>query len=156
MARTNHPRVPDSFDSSENVAQVLSSISDFLKEGDLQEQQTSEQERVLLLALAQRLVATLESPQEANVRITWREPTTAAALRLLLEYNVFSHIVGKNENESPKTKATDLAIKCGDKHGLIPRLLKHVATSSFVREVGPDEYVPTALTWHFSKDINAG
>lgn len=138
------------------ASRLQANISDFLQNGAVSAQQASSTERTALLASARALVAGLETPQETNVRISWWDPTTAAALRLLLEYKVFPHMVGIDSDDSPKTTAVDLAAKCGDKHGLIRRLLKRVANSSYVKEVGPDEYVPTPLTWHFAQDTNAG
>lgn len=156
MSQNNNSRELGSQGSCKEVSRLVTSISSFLKNDDIPAQQVSPEERTALLASARNLVAALESPQETNVRMSWGEPTTAAALRLLLEYNVFTHMVGTDINDSPKTTATSLSTKCGDRFGLIRRLLKRVANSAFVKEVGPDEYVPTPLTWHFAQEANAG
>lgn len=79
-----------------------------------------------------------------------------AALRILLDLNIFRAIVETHSSGKPATKADDLARTCGADPELVSRLLKRVAAASIVEEVGVDEYAPNAMTRHFAEDVNAG
>lgn len=114
-----------------------------------------EPQRQALLEASRSLVAALESPAQVNARMSWEEPATASALRLLIDIKVLEHML---LDDKPK-KASRLAEACGADPVLVARLLKRVAASSpraLVEEVGPDEYKPTALTRHFADEVNAG
>lgn len=62
--------------------------------------------------------------------------------RILIDLDIFRIL----SNASSSMTVKQLAEKTNSDAILLGRLLKHVCTQDFVREVGPDEYVASGLT----------
>lgn len=113
-------------------------------------------QRQALLSSARKLVSALETPGHVVARMSWEEPTTSGSLRILIDLDIFKHMV-KGDATVPK-QASDLAAMSGADPVLLQRLLKRVASSSppLVEETGPDEYTPNRWTRALADEVNTG
>lgn len=139
-------------DVSREIQAVQQDIQNLSSTGD----RNYQAQRQALLNSARQLVAALETPEYVVARIGWEEPTSSAALRILIDLNIFKHITRGASMASKQ--ASELAKLSGADPILVQRLLKRVASASppLVEETGPDEYAPNRLTRAFADDINTG
>jgi hypothetical protein len=102
-----------------------------------------ERARQHLLATTNALVRALESPSERIARMCYADIYLFVAVRVLIDLDVFRLIVNA---EGGSVKVEKLAEQTGADEVLLGRLLKHVCTQGFVREVGGDEYAGNGVT----------
>lgn len=101
-----------------------------------------ERERQKLLATSTKLMRFIETPSERIARMCYSDPFLYIAVRILVDLDVFRMITSAKKSVT----IVELAEKTGADVGLLGRLLKHICTQEFVREVGPDEYLGNELT----------
>jgi hypothetical protein len=114
----------------------------------LQEQTTSytpgnEAQRQKLLATTTSLLRAIETPSERIARMCYADNFLFIATRVLIDLDVFRIIAGAKGGS--KTVG-ELAKETGADAVLLARLLKHICTQGFVREVGADEYEGSGVT----------
>lgn len=138
--------------STEDVSHEISSVQTAI--ADLARNENDHTARQALLASARALVTSLETPKHLVARLSWDEPTRSAALRVLIDLNMFKLLASR---DAP-SKASELAQKVGADPVLIQRLFKRVASSDppLVEETGPDEYSANRWTRGFADDVNVG
>ncbi|KAL1847551.1 hypothetical protein Daus18300_013920 [Diaporthe australafricana] len=138
-------------DVSSEIQAIQQDIQNLSSTGDGYDQA----QRQALLNSARQLVAALETPEYVVARIGWEEPTSSAALRILIDLNIFKHLTS---GEATPKQASELARLSGADPILVQRLLKRAASSSplLVEETGPDEYGPNRWTRAFADDVNTG
>ena len=101
-----------------------------------------ERQRQKLLATSAELARAIETPSERLARMCYVEIYLFVTARILIDLDVFRIL---SEAGSSMT-AAHLAEKTNSDVVLLGRLLKHVCTQDFVKEVGPDEYIASGLT----------
>jgi len=101
-----------------------------------------ESQRQKLLSTAAELTRAIETPSERLARMCYVEIYLFVTARILIDLDIFRIL---SDADSSMTVA-HLAKKTDSDDVLLGRLLKHVCTQDFVREVGPDEYVANGLT----------
>jgi hypothetical protein len=104
---------------------------------------SNESARQHLLATANALVRAVETPSERIARMCYADIYLFVAVRVLIDLDVF-RLIAKAEGGSVTVKK--LAEQTGADEVLLGRLLKHVCTQGFVREVGGDEYAASGVT----------
>jgi hypothetical protein len=127
MASTN--------DTISHLTSLLQDQVSTYKDGD-------EQQRQKLLATTSALLRAVETPSERIARMCYADNFLFIATRVLVELDVFRIIAKANG----PTKVEDLAKETGAEEVLLARLLKHVCTQGFVKEVGADEYGGSGIT----------
>ena len=124
----------DSEKISQLSARLQQESSDY-KPGD-------ERQRQKLLATSAELARATETPSERLARMCYVEIYLFVTARILIDLDIFRIL----SNASSSMTVKQLAEKTNSDAILLGRLLKHVCTQDFVREVGPDEYVASGLT----------
>lgn len=124
----------DSHKITQLTAELQAKASAF-KQGD-------EHQRQELLKLATTLVRTFETPAERIARMCYAEIYLFVACRVLIDLDIFRLI----SHEKAPVTVKHLAEKSGADAVLLGRLLKHICTQGFVKEVGPDEYIANGIT----------
>jgi hypothetical protein len=104
---------------------------------------SNERQRQQLLATANALVRAIETPSERIARMCYADIYLFVAVRVLIDLDVF-RLIAKADGGSVTVKK--LAQQTGADEVLLGRLLKHVCTQGFVREVGGDEYAASGVT----------
>jgi hypothetical protein len=115
---------------------TISQLSSRLQEQVSTYKDGDEQSRQQLLLTSSALLRAIETPSERIARMCYADNFLFIATRVLVELDVF-RIIAKAEGP---TKVKDLAKETGAEEALLARLLKHVCTQGFVKEVGVDEY----------------
>ena len=121
---------------------TLSQLSSRLQEQTLSYTPGNEAQRQKLLATTNSLLRAIETPSERIARMCYADNFLFIATRVLIDLDVFRIIAGA---KGPK-KVEELAKETGADTVLLARLLKHVCTQGFVREVGADEYEGSGVT----------
>lgn len=139
-------------DVSREIQTVQEDIQNLSRAGDGDDQA----QRQALLSSARKLVTALETPGHVIARMSWDEPTRSGSLRILIDLDIFKHML-EGDTTVPK-KANELAELSGADPVLLQRLLKRVASSSppLVEETGTDEYTPNIWTRAFADEVNTG
>ncbi|KAM0712360.1 hypothetical protein Q7P37_011455 [Cladosporium fusiforme] len=121
---------------------TLTQLSNELQQQASNYRQGDEHHRQKLLQLATDLVTAIETPKERIARMCYVEVYLFVTCRILIDLDIFRLI------SSEKTTSTvdRLAEKSGADPVLLGRLLKHICTQNFVKEVGPDEYLANDIT----------
>lgn len=101
-----------------------------------------ESQRQKLLATAAELTRAIETPSERLARMCYVEIFLFVTARILIDLDIFRILL----NAGSSMTVAQLAEKTNSDAVLLGRLLKHVCTQDFLREVGPDEYVENGLT----------
>jgi hypothetical protein len=101
-----------------------------------------ERQRQKLLATSAELARAIETPSERLARMCYVEIYLFVTARILIDLDVFRIL---SESGGSMT-AAQLAEKTNSDVVLLGRLLKHVCTQDFVKEIGPDEYIASGLT----------
>ncbi|KIW83260.1 hypothetical protein Z517_02505 [Fonsecaea pedrosoi CBS 271.37] len=96
------------------------------------------------------LAATLETPSEAVVRMTWVEPSHLAALRMAVDLRLFDHLAA--DQGCPKT-SDQIAAACSGEPWLVDRMMKHLAAMNTLRQVDVNSYVPNPFAQAMTKSI---
>ncbi|EPS37811.1 hypothetical protein H072_8449 [Dactylellina haptotyla CBS 200.50] len=122
-----------------NVNVLLQEIQTKGKELDPKDDQS----RKALLASAQALVATLESPAERIAKIAWHEPLVSATVRVCVDLKLFEKL---QEDGGSAKNAEQLAKMTGSDPRLLERFLKQLAAADIVKETNADEYAPNAIS----------
>ena len=112
----------------------------------------NEQLRRNLLRSARTLVSNLETPAERITRKVYHEPAIYTNTVILLDLRIFQIL----EISAEPQAATQLAEITGADPKLLERLLKHVATESFVQETGADTYTANGLTRYIASPEGEG
>jgi hypothetical protein len=124
----------DSDKISQLSARLQQESSDY-KPGD-------ERQRQKLLATSVELTRAIETPSERLARMCYVEIYLFVTARILIDLDIFRILSAAGTSMTVK----QLAEKTNSDDVLLGRLLKHVRTQDFVREVGPDDYVANELT----------
>ncbi|WYZ42097.1 hypothetical protein EsH8_V_000992 [Colletotrichum jinshuiense] len=95
--------------------------------------------RLKLLKEARQLVQALETPRETMVKHLWAQPGAVFAIAAGVESSLFKFMV---ENPGPK-KVEELATALRFGQDVLSRLMRHLASMGYLKEVGSDEYEPT-------------
>jgi demethylsterigmatocystin 6-O-methyltransferase len=101
-----------------------------------------ERQRQKLLAISTEIARSIETPSERLARMCYVEIYLFVIARILIDLDVFRIL----SDAGSSMTAAQLAEKTNSDVVLLGRLLKHVCTQDFVREVGPDEYIASGLT----------
>jgi demethylsterigmatocystin 6-O-methyltransferase len=101
-----------------------------------------ERQRQKLLATSAELARAIETPSERLARMCYVEIYLFVTALILIDLDVFRIL---SESGGSMT-AAQLAEKTNSDVVLLGRLLKHVCTQDFVKEIGPDEYIASGLT----------
>ncbi|KAI1325670.1 O-methyltransferase [Xylariaceae sp. FL0255] len=125
---------------SDKISSLLRDVQEKGEGFEASEQGNSQRQ---LLNAAQALVHALESPADRICRMLYAEPFVFSITRTFIDLDLFNKLL--EENGTPKTTAW-LAEACGAEKSLLERLLKHLATSSLIDEVGVDTFGPTPAT----------
>ena len=99
--------------------------------------------RRALLSAARSLIASLESPMEAMLRLMWAEPSHHAYLRVAVDLQLFKNMSGEGGTANT---VNSLARLCGADPLLLARIMKHLAAMGTIREVSAEVYEHTALS----------
>lgn len=139
--------------STQNISREIEALQENIHNLSLVDDQ---HQRQALLSSARKLVSALETPGHVVSRMSWDEPTLSAALRILIDLDVFKLMVETGATV-PK-QAYQLAVMSGADPVLVQRLLKRVASSSppLIEETGPNEYIPNRWTRAFANEVNTG
>ncbi|KAF3927869.1 hypothetical protein ABW20_dc0104447 [Dactylellina cionopaga] len=103
----------------------------------------SDESRKALLAAAQALASTLETPEERLAKIAFHEPLVNATIRVCVDLKLFEKM--QEGGGSAKT-VEQLAEMTGADPKLLERFLKHLAAADIVQETNTDEYTPNAIS----------
>lgn len=139
--------------STQDVSREIQALQENIHNLSLVDDQP---QRQALLCSARKLVSALETPEHVVARMSWDEPTMSAALRILIDLDIFKLMVESGDT-FPK-QASQIAEMSGADPAPVQRLLKRVASSSppLVEESGPDEYTPNRWTRAFADDVKTG
>ena len=124
------------------MASDLNNLTREIQENASKLQPGNETQRLSLLHSARTLVNQLEKPHERIMRMVYHEDAVRMATKILIDLGIFKLLARTTE----PTTATQLAQDAGADAVLVQRLLKHIATESFVYESGPDTYTANAIT----------
>jgi hypothetical protein len=122
---------------------TLSQLSTRLQEQTSSYTLGNEAQRQKLLATTTSLLRAIETPSERIARMCYADNFLFIATRVLIDLDVFRIIAGAKGGS--KTVG-ELAKETGADAVLLARLLKHICTQGFVREVGADEYEGSGVT----------
>ncbi|KAI0392354.1 putative O-methyltransferase [Xylariaceae sp. FL0594] len=101
-----------------------------------------------LIRMSRRLIASLELPSEAMMRMGWAEPALAANCRIAVDLGLFHHL---KEGGRAGVTVRDLAARCKADEELISRIMRHFAAMNLIRETeDEDTYTATGLTDAFT------
>lgn len=98
-----------------------------------------ESARASIIAFARSLISELETPNDTISWLAVGETTRRAAISTAIQLNVFPLL------SVPKT-AMEVAISCGVSLPLVKRLLRHLAATFVIIEVGHERFSSTALS----------
>ncbi|KAF6835130.1 Demethylsterigmatocystin 6-O-methyltransferase 8 [Colletotrichum musicola] len=98
--------------------------------------------RLELLRQARSLVQALETPRETMVKHLWAQPGVGFAIAAGVESGLFKYMVA---NPGPR-KVKELASALGFDADVLARLIRHLGSNGYLKEVGKDEYEPTSFT----------
>lgn len=142
--------------STEDVSREIQTVQEDIQKLSLSGDGDDQAQRQALLSSARKLVTALETTGHVVARMSWEEPTMSASLRILIDLDIFKHMLEGNTT-APK-QASELAEMSGADPVLVQRLLKRVASSSppLVEETRPDEYTPNRWTRAFADEMSAG
>lgn len=142
--------------STEDVSQEMQTVQEDIQKLSQSGGGDDQAQRQALLSSARKLVTALESTGHVVARMSWEEPTMSASLRILIDLDVFKHML-EGDATGPK-QASELAEMSGADPVLLQRLLKRVASSfpPLVEEIRPDEYTPNRWTRAFADEVNTG
>ena len=120
----------------------ISQLSARLQQESSEYTSGDERQRQKLLATSAELARAIETPSERLARMCYVEIYLFVTARILIDLDVFRIL---SESGGSMT-AAQLAEKTDSDVVLLGRLLKHVCTQDFVKEVGPDEHIASGLT----------
>jgi demethylsterigmatocystin 6-O-methyltransferase len=101
-----------------------------------------ERQRQKLLAISTEIARAIETPSKRLARMCYVEIYLFVTARILIDLDIFRIL----SDAGSSMTAAQLADETNSDVVLLGRLLKHVCTQDFVREVGPDEYSASGLT----------
>ncbi|KAL8846532.1 MAG: hypothetical protein Q9221_008384 [Calogaya cf. arnoldii] len=95
--------------------------------------------RSTLISQARSLIAALERPNETLTWLAWAEPTRRAVIQISLDLDLFRIL------SSPKT-SNEIALATHASPILVQRMLRHLAATAVITELGPSTYAPTPIS----------
>ena len=98
-----------------------------------------ESARTSIIDQARSLIAELETPNDAVTWLAFGEPTRRAAIFIAIQLKIFPLL------SVPKS-ALEIAASCGASLPLVKRLLRHLAATSVIAEIGYQTYSSTSLS----------
>ncbi|KAH6884397.1 S-adenosyl-L-methionine-dependent methyltransferase [Thelonectria olida] len=108
-----------------------------------------DQARIKLAMKARTLWKSLETPRETMIRHLWAEPSVMCALNGTFDKGLWTYLVQKDEvftiSEAAKAIKADPV--------LLGRLLRHLSSMGYLKEVGTDTYELTNFTRSMSIPI---
>ena len=96
-----------------------------------------------IIVKAESLIAALESPIEWTLRTMWQEPTRNAAVRVAIDVGIFKSL--SNAGEAGKT-SKELTFSTNADQQSMSRMLRHLASTSIIKEVAADTYASNSLS----------
>ncbi|TDZ36724.1 O-methyltransferase mpaG [Colletotrichum spinosum] len=108
--------------------------------------------RLKLLKQARSLVQALETPRETMIKHCWAQPAVTFVIATGIESGLFDYMA---KNPGPKTVGKLAAILNFDPD-VLARMMRHLGSMGYLKEVGSDEYEGTNFTTSLSLPIIAG
>lgn len=128
--------------SATDAAAVSTLIKELSAEGANFDETTDEETRLSLCLKARALWKALETPRETMIRHCWGQPAAMCALTTGTEKGVWEYLA---ENPGPFKAAEVAKVKEIDPP-ILMRLMKHLSSMGYLKELGSDTYERTNFT----------
>ncbi|KAF3764264.1 hypothetical protein M406DRAFT_62500 [Cryphonectria parasitica EP155] len=120
----------------DRIIALTEQLSQGVKTLNLEDDKT----RARLLEAAWSLARALETPRETLLRTCLLDSTTNTVIKVAFDLKLFQQL-----DEKQAKGTAELAEETGAEEALLSRLLKHLASTGFIGEAGPDLYIANDL-----------